>query len=132
MSKLTHDEAAKKLEAAGITWSSSGNCSIRSSPKCTSFDQINSATIEGIIALKNESNCAINITGGTEVGHAGGTRSHGTGYKLDITPSEDISKYITTNFKYIGEREGDKAKMYKAHKGTIYARESNHWDITFI
>src|SRR5262249_21602296 len=36
MAKLTHDEAAKKLRDAGITWSSSGNCSDRNNKKCTS------------------------------------------------------------------------------------------------
>jgi len=129
--KLTHDEAVKKLEAAGITWSSSGNCSIRSNKHCTSFEQINENTIDGITTLKKASNCEINITGGTETGHSTSTKSHWNGYKLDITPNEDISKYIKKHFKHVGKR-GDGAEQYKSHKGNIYAREDSHWDITFI
>lgn len=131
MSKLTHEEAAKRLEAAGITWSSSGQCSDRNNRHCTSFEQINARTIDGIITLKNACGCAINITGGTEVGHSGGTYSHWNGYKLDITPNDCVSHYITKTFEYIGLR-GDGAKMYKSHAGNIYARESSHWDITYF
>jgi hypothetical protein len=128
--KLTHAEATAKLRAAGITWSSSGNCSNRNNPSCTSFEQINSGTIDGIITLKRASGCAINITGGTETGHASGTYSHWNGYKVDITPNTCISNYITRNFTYIGLR-GDGARMYRSAAGNIYARESSHWDILY-
>lgn len=128
--KLTHAQATARLRAAGITWSSSGNCSNRNNPRCTSFEQINSGTIDGIITLKRASGCAINITGGTETGHASGTYSHWNGYKVDITPTTCISNYITRNFRYIGVR-GDGARMYRSAAGNIYARESNHWDILY-
>ncbi|HEY2787204.1 MAG TPA: hypothetical protein VGJ05_19750 [Fimbriiglobus sp.] len=131
MSKLTQEEAEKLLNDAGITWSSSGSCSDRNNSHCTSFEQINSRTVEGIIALKKASRIAINITGGTELGHSSGSQSHWHGYKLDITPSKEISQYITETFEYVGVR-GDGAKMYKSKSGDIYARESNHWDITFV
>jgi hypothetical protein len=131
MSKLKHDEAATRLKAAGITWSSSGGGSDRNDKHSTSFEQINSGTIDGIITLKNASGCAINITGGTEVGHSGGTYSHWNGYKLDITPSDAISHYITKHFAHVGKR-ADGAEMYKSKAGNIYARESNHWDITYF
>lgn len=131
MAKLTHDEAAKLLTDAGITWKSSGNCSDRTNRRCTSFDQINSRTIDGIIAFKKESGCSVVITGGTEVGHAGGAYSHSQGFKLDITPSESVSKYIESNYKYDGVRR-DGAKMYKSSTGNVYAREKDHWDITYM
>jgi hypothetical protein len=131
MSKLSHDAAAKKLKDAGITWSSSGNCSDRKKKNCTSFEEINSATIDGIIAFKKASGCDINITGGTEIGHSSGTQSHWNGYKLDITPSVCVSDYIKNHFKEAGVR-GDGAKMYKDDAGNIYARETSHWDITYI
>jgi hypothetical protein len=35
--------------------------------------------VSGIITLKNASGCSINITGGTETGHASGTYSHWNG-----------------------------------------------------
>src|SRR5262249_45261391 len=111
MGKLSHEEAAKKLTDAGITWSSSGNCSNRNDRRCTSFEQINSETIDGIIAFKKASGCDVNITGGTEFGHASGTISHWNGFKLDITPSACVSQYIQGHFEDIGVR-GDGARMY--------------------
>src|SRR6185312_7893157 len=70
VTKLTQSQAASQFRAAGVTWSSSGNCTTRSNPTCTSFEQINQSTVSGVITLKHASGCAINITGGTEVGHA--------------------------------------------------------------
>jgi hypothetical protein len=130
MAKLTQEEAEKLLKAAGITWSSSGNCSDKTNPKCTSFEQINERTVAGIIAFKQACGAAINITGGTEVGHSGGTKSHANGYKVDITPSDTVSEFIEKHYKYDGVR-ADGAKMYKNTTGDVYARESNHWDITY-
>ena len=130
VTKLTHSQATAKLSAAGITWSSSGNCSNRNVSTCTSFDQINSTTIDGVITLKRASGCAINATGGTEVGHSSGTYSHWNGYKIDISLYSCIGSYITRTFPYAGTR-GDGAPMYKSGAGNIYAKESNHWDILY-
>jgi hypothetical protein len=132
MIKLTHDAASLFLKRAGITWSSQLSCSDRNNRHCTSFEQLRLSTLNGIITLKQASGCSINITGGTEIGHATrGTHTHEHGYKLDISLNGGISHYIISNFKYIGERSGDHAKMYESKAGNVYARESNHWDITY-
>lgn len=128
--KLSHSEATSMLRSAGITWSSSGGCSDRNTPTCTSFEQVNLTTIQGIITLKNASGCAISITGGTETGHASGTYSHWNGYKLDISLSSCINGYITSAFTFIGYRS-DGAALYESAAGNLYAREGNHWDITY-
>ncbi|MFG3007922.1 hypothetical protein [Streptomyces calvus] len=128
--KLTHNQAAAKLRSAGITWSSSGNCSDRNRRTCTSFTRINSGTVDGIITFKRASGCKVNITGGTETGHAGGTYSHWNGYKVDITPTTCVNRYIKREFTYIGKR-GDGAAMYRSSAGNVYANEGNHWDITY-
>ncbi len=65
-----------------------------------------------------------------ETGHAGGTYSHSNGYKIDISLNTCINSYITKQFPFIGNR-GDGAAQYKASSGNIYAKEGNHWDITF-
>ncbi|WP_404383732.1 hypothetical protein LL946_00625 [Knoellia locipacati] len=130
VTKLTHSQATAKLSAAGITWSSTGGCSNRNVSTCTSFEQINSTTIDGIITLKRASGCAINATGGTEVGHASGTYSHWNGYKIDIGLYSCVGSYITSTFTYAGVR-GDGAPMYRSGAGNIYAKESNHWDILY-
>lgn len=128
--KISHSQATSRFRSSGITWSSSGGCSDRNNPTCTSFSQLNLASAQGAQTLKSASGCAVHITGGTETGHAGGTYSHWNGYKLDFRPGSCLSGYITGTFTYIGER-GDGAALYKAASGNIYARESNHWDVTF-
>ncbi|WP_030415100.1 hypothetical protein [Streptomyces sp. NRRL S-1448] len=129
--KLTQAQAAGRLRAAGISWSSSGHCSDRNNRRCTSFSQINSGTVSGIITFKRASHCAVTITGGTETGHASGRYSHWNGYKVDITPTGCVTTYIKREFRYIGKR-GDGAPMYRSSAGNIYARESSHWDITYL
>ena len=128
--KLSHSDATARLQAAGITWSSSGGCSDRNTPTCTSFEQVNLTTIQGIITLKSASGCAINITGGTETGHASGTYSHWNGYKLDISLSSCINGYITSAFTFVGYRS-DGAALYESAAGNVYAQEGNHWDILY-
>ncbi|KAL2261059.1 hypothetical protein VTK26DRAFT_4747 [Humicola hyalothermophila] len=129
--KLTHSQATKRLRAAGIKWRSSGGCSNRNVPTCTSFDQVNKATIDAVITLKKACKCPITITGGTETGHAGGKYSHWNGYKLDLAKNAALNRYITKNFRRITNR-GDGSAQYKARSGNIYANEGNHWDNTFF
>src|ERR1700712_2122881 len=130
VTKLSQSAAASQLSAAGVTHSSSGNCTTRSNSTCTSYDQINQTTVTGVITLKHASGCAINITGGTEVGHASGTYSHYNGYKIDITKYTCIGNYITSNFTYIGYR-GDGYPQWQAASGNLYCDEGSHWDITY-
>ncbi len=131
VTKLSHSDAANRLRGAGISWTSSGGCSDRNNPTCTSFEQINLTTVQGAITLKGATGCALTITGGTETGHASGTYSHWNGYKLDFSPTSCLSNYITGTFTNIGPRPGDGAQQYKSGSGNIYARESNHWDVTY-
>lgn len=123
--KLSHSEAAGRLAAAGIGISSSGGCSDRNNPTCTSLDQVNDATIAGAITLKNASGCSLTVTGGTETGHADGTYSHWNGYKLDFSMTSCLTNYVTGTFTPIG------GSKWQSGSGNIYFNESNHWDVTF-
>jgi hypothetical protein len=125
VTKLSHADAASRLRASNITWSSSGGCSDRYNSTCTSFEQINLATIQGAQTLKSATGCALNVTGGTEIGHASGTYSHWNGYKLDYSLSTCLGNYIRGTFAYIG---GNK---WRSGSGNIYYLESNHWDVTY-
>lgn len=127
---LTHAQATSQLSASGITWSSSGGCSNRNVATCTSFEQVRQTTISGIKTLKSSSSCAINITGGTETGHSGGTYSHWNGYKLDITKGTCIGNYIKNNFTYVGYISGW-GYQYRSGAGNLYTDEGNHWDILY-
>ncbi|WP_116210666.1 peptidoglycan-binding domain-containing protein [Streptomyces olivoreticuli] len=129
---LSQSQAASMLSAAGITWSSSGDCANRDSSSCTSFDGLRRASADGAVALKRAvGSCPLNITGGTETGHASGTYSHGNGYKLDFGMVGCLSSYITGTFTHSGTR-GDGAALYTAPSGNIYANEGSHWDVTFM
>ena len=125
LAKLSHSAATAKFQSAGLTWSSSGGCSDRNNSTCTSFDQINSATVDGVITLKQSSRCAVNLTGGTETGHADGTYSHWNGYKVDFSLSSCLDNYIQGTFTSIG------GSKWKSGSGNIYYREGNHWDVTY-
>ncbi|WP_217198560.1 hypothetical protein [Streptomyces buecherae] len=125
VTKLSHAQATAMFRDAGITWSSSGGCSDRNQPNCTSFTQLNLSSAQGAQTLKQASRCALNITGGTETGHASGTYSHWNGYKLDFSLSTCLSNYITGTFASIG------GSKWKSASGNIYYRESNHWDVTY-
>ena len=129
--KLSQSDAAAMIRAAGISVYSSGGCTNRNRSNCTSFEQINSATVNGIITFKKASGCAVTITGGTETGHASGTYSHWNGYKVDVSPTSCVTNYIHKNFSYIGLR-GDGAPLYKSAAGNLYADEGSHWDITYF
>lgn len=128
--KLSQSAAASQLSAAGVTHSSSGNCTTRSNSTCTSYEQINQSTVTGLVTLKNASKCAINVTGGTEVGHASGTYSHYNGYKADVAKNSCIDSYVKNSFTRIADR-GDGYPQWKAASGNIYCDEGNHWDITY-
>jgi hypothetical protein len=125
VTKLSHADATNRLRSSGITWSSSGNCSDRNNPTCTSFEQVNLASIQGAQTLKSASGCALNVTGGTETGHADGTYSHWNGYKLDYSLSSCVNGYVQGTFTPIG---GNK---WQSGSGNIYFLESNHWDVTY-
>ncbi|MFC9247111.1 hypothetical protein ACFT7S_24890 [Streptomyces sp. NPDC057136] len=130
VTKISHSTATSMFRSSTITWSSSGGCSNRNISTCTSFEQLNLASAQGAQTLKSATGCALNITGGTETGHAGGTYSHWNGYKLDFSKSTCLTNYVHGVFTYIGPR-GDGAPQYKSGSGNIYADEGNHWDVTY-
>ncbi|CAN5437697.1 hypothetical protein BH11ACT8_BH11ACT8_33410 [soil metagenome] len=130
-SAVTQSSAASQLSAAGITWTSSGGCTTRSNSTCTSFDGIRQATIDGAITLKSASGCALQITGGTEVGHStNGTYTHYNGYKLDVHRTTCVDSWVTGHYSYSGLR-GDGYPMYTASSGNVYTNEGNHWDVVY-
>ncbi|MEU2225127.1 hypothetical protein [Streptomyces sp. NPDC018347] len=130
VTKISHATATSMFRQSGITWSSSGNCSDRYNSTCTSFEQLNLATAQGAQTLKSASGCALNITGGTETGHASGTYSHWNGYKLDYGKNTCVTSYVKNTFTYIGLR-GDGAPQYQSGSGNIYADEGSHWDVLY-
>lgn len=118
--------AGALLRAVGVRWVSSGHCSRRHNPRCTSFEGLRASTFAGLLALKEASHCHLTVSGGTEAGHY----SHGTGYKLDLLPNRCLDRYIPQHFERVPTR-GDGAAQYRAPGPVTFARERSHWDITF-
>jgi hypothetical protein len=134
--KMSQGDAEAALRPHGIEWASSGNCTDRENTHCTSFEQVNSGTIDGVIVLRDSSGCPVTITGGTERGHASGVYSHWNGYKVDVRTDPQrttcIDTYIRDHTTYIGKREKDNAPLYKSPDGDLYANEGGHWDILYF
>ncbi|MWA07337.1 hypothetical protein F8568_044835 [Actinomadura sp. LD22] len=127
--RLHHEVAAGFLRANGIRWRSTGHCSDRARPTCTSFEGLRWGTLRRLLEFRADTGCPITVTGGTERGHAAGPRGHAAGYKLDIAPNRCVDAAIT-RYPYEGVR-GDGARLYRSPDGTLFARERDHWDITF-
>ena len=127
---MHHQEVGALLHGEGVRWISSGHCTRRTNPHCTSFDGLRPATLSAMLALRQTSRCGLVISGGTETGHAGGRFSHGGGYKLDVLPSHCINRFIRRHYHRVPTR-GDGAAQYRARGRTTFAREPSHWDITF-
>jgi hypothetical protein len=127
---LTHPQAAAHLQAADVTWTSSGDCSDRTDPRCTSFSGIRKTTVDGIRTLRSASGCPIVVTGGTEAGHAAGTYSHWNGWKIDIRRTACVDAYVTRWFTYVGTVEGW-GRQWRARSGNLYTNEGRHWDIIY-
>ncbi|NCN52205.1 hypothetical protein GW943_00105 [Candidatus Parcubacteria bacterium] len=121
--KYSDAEARAALANANISvW--------ESRPGATSLEGINQNVLNEVVRIKNECNCDVVVTGGTESGvHADGTYSHGNGYKIDIDDTAQVNSFITSNNTPNGTRS-DGAQMWKSSNGcSVYAKESNHWDI---
>ncbi|WP_109508771.1 hypothetical protein [Nocardioides speluncae] len=128
--RLSHREAAKSLRAANITWSSTGGCSDRNNPTCTSFSKIRRSTVRGIRTFKRASHCRVHITGATETGHDTSLRySHWRGWKVDISKTRCVKRYIRNNFRNLGLTRG--VPTWRSSGGNVYRDEGDHWDIAY-
>ncbi|OLT30419.1 hypothetical protein BJF79_39030 [Actinomadura sp. CNU-125] len=127
--RLDHGFVTDVLRSRDIEWRSTGNCSDREKPTCTSFTGLRWETLEGLLRFAAKSDCKIVVTGGTERGHAPGRHSHYNGYKIDIATGACVDREIE-GYDRKGVRS-DGAKLYRSPEGGLYARESDHWDITY-
>jgi len=125
----THQANAARLQAAGISISSSGNCADKRNGACTSLDGMKQNTVDQAIAIKQAcTGCTIIVTGGTEVGHEETTTGHSAGYKIDLGTNAQLNAYIRSLTPTTPRANGDPRYLDKC--GNEYADEGNHWDIT--
>eukprot|EP01006_Ploeotia_vitrea_P060040 TRINITY_DN75201_c0_g1_i1.p1 TRINITY_DN75201_c0_g1~~TRINITY_DN75201_c0_g1_i1.p1 ORF type:complete len:502 (+),score=22.73 TRINITY_DN75201_c0_g1_i1:83-1588(+) len=104
--RLSHQEAVAHLAKQGITLSSSGGCADRNKKTCTSLDSIRRGTIEGATYLHSLcSGCDLVVTGGTEVGHTQGNKSHYNGYKLDFRDTPSLRNFLKESFQKVSGKK---------------------------
>jgi hypothetical protein len=127
---LTQADVEQRFRAAGVEWTSTGSCSDRTRPDCTSFEGLRITTVEGVLSLANASGCTLTVTGGTEAGHAPGQYSHETGYKVSFRSGPCLTNFITGMTK-VSNRKSDGAEQYLSKAGNVYARTGAGWDAQF-
>lgn len=123
---LSEANARQKLAAAGISVNKAA-CSTSTATNCTNVGGVQQNVIDQVIAIKKDCNCTIIVTGGSEAGHAGGSYSHGAGYKIDIGLNSAVNTYLGGLIR--ADYRGSDPR-YLDRCGNEYVRESNHWDIT--
>lgn len=140
--RLGHARAAGLLLDAGVRRKSTGGCTDRRRPSCTSLEAIRFGTLMRTIDLRRDSGCPVTVTGGTETGHAGGRHSHGNGFKVDLAHNRCLDAYITGAYRYWRTR-ADGAALYRAAppdvgpdvgpdiRADVWADEPTHWDVLF-
>jgi hypothetical protein len=114
----------------GACPASAGSACGGTPPSCTNVSGMQEATVSQIIALASLAG-PFTLTGGTEPGHACGTYSHGSGYKVDLSPTSKLDVYLKS-LRSVGTRTGDGAgpAWTDSCGNNQYVRESDHWDIT--
>ena len=127
-----NEQAARaELSGAGITVNKSpcppGVPFQQVAGGCTSLEGIRASTIRSAVDLKNDCACSVIVTGGTELGHAGGSESHASGAKLDFQRNSALDNFIETHYQYVGLRS-DGARLYRTPNGAVFAKEHDHWD----
>ncbi len=126
----TEQQLREELAAAGIKINKNcvepSSCSVSGGQTCVAGLQ--QTTIDGVKTIKQNSNCDITITGGTECGHStSGTYNHANGYKTDLRPNSCLNNYIA--------QQGCTTAMVnqncRGKDGNIYRYEVDHWDVCY-
>ena len=112
-----------------------------SSPGATTFEGVQQSTIDGAIAIAEDSGIPKSelwITGAVDPGaHNPGEISHGTGYKLDFEDTVSVNNYFESSGQFVRDGSVD---GYPRYTGTINGqqivavyenRTNTHWDVTF-
>lgn len=96
------------------------------------LERVRQQTLLEIINLKNECDCEIVITSGTDGQHEPGQYSHANGYKVDLRTVVSLNDYLQENFEIVDERTGGVLVYKNPESGALYALEGDHWDVLVI
>lgn len=119
---------------------------------CTDLNNLQTKTVHALQGIFQKiighcrqygiADCAIIVTGGSELGHRGEVKnpdgsitcvdqeSHCGGKKIDLRLTKGLESLITTQFTKLPNRDFDNAPQWvDTESGYIYAKEPTHWDI---
>lgn len=127
-------EVRQKFAMAGVTINHESCPSGSDGQGCTNVGGMLASTVNQVIAIKRAcgNSCSVQVTGGTEPGHASGSFSHGTGYKVDLHPTDELDTFIESVMLRGGVRGGGEPGpiFLDSCKQNQYVRADDHWDIT--
>lgn len=116
--------ARQVLAEHGVGVYSSGKCADRANRRCTSLDTMLASAVREVLWLRDNSGCPVLVTGGTEVGHAKGVRSHYNGFKVDVQATKCVNAWVKAHTTKI-----PKSTKRLAPSGAIWWLEGSHWDV---
>lgn len=89
-----NNEVLQRLQNAGISVTSSGNCGDPNNPSCTNVGGLPDYAVDQIIYIKQNCNCEVRVTGGAETGH----QSHGLNRPVfDLASNQTLAQYLFNN-----------------------------------
>lgn len=126
---LTDAEARRELRDADISVNRPTDCTYAGQEDCTSLMGIPQQAINGAIDIKENCNCQITVTAGTEAGH----ETHGMGQSILDIRSGSVNNYIE---QQIGNSNPNPNQYYTGPDGTRYRYEPKtgeipHWHVEF-
>ncbi len=127
--QLAQDSAVRNSLPSGVT-AYAGPCTQGQTTGCVNLNGLPSSAIGGLASLRNNCNCDVVLTGGTEGGH----ETHGVGSsRVDVRKSSGVSSYVNNN-KIGNPVQTKDGILYTVQLGSTNAQfldEGDHWHVIF-
>lgn len=138
-SNIVDSEIRNELSRAGINPNALTNCLVNNQVSCGYYGGIKESIVADVISLKKRCpNCEMVARDGTGPGHGTRPNGHSRGLKMDLSPSDSLNNYVTSNFEPMAVR-GDGAQQWRDPvTKAVWALETfteagkTHWDVTTI
>lgn len=120
------DDADVRSKMHGVAFNHTPGCSTIGQKNCTSVYQLGQSAIDGVVKLKNDCNCTVTVTGGTEYwAH----KSHKPGKSIVDIRRSDIVNYITAQGKRCGTLSG--RPIYSLNGASYWDEDSSHFHVDY-
>jgi len=101
---------------------------------CVLLEGVNSATIEGVVQLAQDSACPVVITRGVNSKSPANVEfSYAAGFRLDVMRNDCLDAYISTHLNHRADpRSKDGALIYENEEGDMFFKKSAEWELLFF